>query len=100
MNIDDKGLEGEPTLEVFSSNGLLVRVALGKIPPFACCHFLLSQLISRELPATDLTLRLVDEKTTLLMSVIHLDYERRDIALDHGSDRFSTFGEFGCKANA
>ena len=25
-----------------------------------------------------------DEKATLLMSVVHIDYQRRDIALDHG----------------
>ena len=100
MNIDDQATEGQPTLEIFTSTGLLERVKLGKIPAFACCHFLLSELVNREVPASDLTLRLVDEKTTLLMSVVHLDYERRDIALDHGSDRFSTYGEFGCKVNA
>jgi hypothetical protein len=41
-------------------------------------------------------LRLVDENATLVMSVLHLDNVRRDIALDHGSDRFSTFHEYDC----
>jgi hypothetical protein len=27
----------------------------------------------------------VDERATLLMSAVHLDHERRDLALDHGS---------------
>src|SRR5947209_6082384 len=43
-----------------------------------------------------LSLRLVDERATLLMSSLHLDYVRRDIALDHGSDRFSTFLDYSC----
>ena len=36
----------------------------------------------------------------LILSVIHLDYVRSDIALDHGSDRFSTFNDFDCGAVA
>jgi len=47
-----------------------------------------------------LTLRLVDERATLLMSIVHLDCVRRDLSLDHGSDRFSTFNDFGCAASA
>jgi hypothetical protein len=31
------------------------------------------------------------------MSTVHLDYLRRDLALDHGSDRFSTFLDYGCR---
>jgi len=31
------------------------------------------------------------------MSAVHLDHERRDLALDHGSDRFSTFLDYGCQ---
>jgi hypothetical protein len=33
----------------------------------------------------------------LLMSVMRVDHERRDIVLDHGSDRFSTFQDFVCQ---
>jgi hypothetical protein len=100
MNIDDKNVAGNPTVEIFSSRGLVARIPLGKGPAFGCRHFLLSQLLSETIGTTDLSLRLVDPQATLLMSVLHLDYERRDIAADHGSDRFSTFSEFTCESKA
>ena len=100
INIDDKNLPGNPTVEIFASAGLVERVPLGKVPAFSCRHYLLSDLLSGKITTNDLSLRLVDEQATLLMSVIHLDYERRDIAADHGSDRFSTFSEFTCESTA
>jgi hypothetical protein len=100
MNIDDKAIMGRPTLEVFSSGGLLTRINLGEVPAFACRHYLLSNLSSEKIGPRDLSLRLVDERATLLMSVVHLDYRRRDLALDHGSDRFSTFIDYTCAALA
>jgi hypothetical protein len=100
MNIDDKGLAGRPALEIFTSGGLLTRIDLGEIPAFACRHYLLSELSSGKIGPHDLSLRLVDQRATLLMSVVHLDYVRRDLALDHGSDRFSTFNDYSCKASA
>jgi hypothetical protein len=100
MNIDDKNNSGRPVLEIFTSNGLLTRVDLGEVPGFACRHYLLSELSSGKIGPHDLSLRLVDERATLLMSVVHLDYVRRDLALDHGSDRFSTFNDYSCKASA
>ena len=96
INIDDKGISGRPVLEVFASGGLLGRIDLGEVPSFACRHYLLSELSSEKIDAQDLTLRLVDERATLLMSIVHLDYARRDLALDHGSDRFSTFNDYTC----
>jgi hypothetical protein len=96
MNIDDQGAAGRPALELFGSRGLLARLQLGAIPPFACCHYLLSELIAGAADDGLLSLRLVDERATLLMSAVHLDYARRDLALDHGSDRFSTFLDYGC----
>jgi len=96
INIDDKGLVGRPTIEVFASGGLLARIELGEVPGFGCRHYLLSDLASGKIRARDLTLRLVDEHAMLLMSVVHLDYARRDLALDHGSDRFSTFIDYPC----
>ena len=98
INIDDQGLSGRPTLEVFASGGLLTRIELGEVPAFGCRHYLLSELASGKIGPNDLTLRLVDERATLLMSVVHLDYVRRDLALDHGSDRFSTFNDYPCEA--
>jgi hypothetical protein len=96
LNIDDKGIAGKPMLEVFSSGGLITRIELGEVPGFACRHYLLSELMPGNAPSGDLSLRLVDENATLVMSVLHLDHVRRDIALDHGSDRFSTFHEYDC----
>ena len=100
INIDDKSLAGNPTLEIFSPNGLQARVRLGEVPAFSCQHYLLSELLSERIAANDLSLRLIDEQATLLMSVLHVDYKRRDIAADHGSDRFSTFNEFTCNSKA
>jgi len=96
INIDDRLIMGNPVLEIFSSSGLLRQIKLGEVPEVSCRHYLLSELLSEKIEAKDLSLRLVDEETTLLMSVLHLDYVRRDIALDHGSDRFSTFQDFNC----
>jgi hypothetical protein len=96
INIDDQAIAGHPALEIFASGGLLARIELDEVPPFGCHHYLLSDLASEKIRARDLTLRLVDERATLLMSVIHLDYVRRDLALDHGSDRFSTFNDYPC----
>ncbi len=97
LNIDDQGLEGRPMLELFGARGLVNRISLGAISPFGCQHFLLSELIEGDANYGPLTLRLTDEEATLLMSVIHIDHHRRDIALDHGSDRFSTFLDFVCQ---
>jgi hypothetical protein len=96
INIDDQAIAGHPALEIFAAGGLLARIKLDEVPPFGCRHYLLSDLASEKIRARDLTLRLVDERATLLMSVVHLDYVRRDLALDHGSDRFSTFNDYPC----
>jgi hypothetical protein len=96
MSIDDKGITGRPDLEVFSHKGLLARIKLGEVPPFGSRAVLLSELLPDKEWPFDLTLRLVDERSTLLMSIMHIDHLRRDIALDHGSDRFSTFQDFNC----
>jgi hypothetical protein len=99
MNIDDKGIEGRPELEIFDDRGFAARVELGPIPGFATRYFVVSEILKASSQST-LNLRLVDKQATLLMSAVHLDYERQDIALDHGSDRFSTFMEYGCSATA
>jgi hypothetical protein len=99
FNVGDDNVEASPVLELFNARGLVTRVALGKVAPLACRHFLLSDLVppsTTEAHAGLMTLRLTDERATLLMSVAHLDYVRRDVALDHGSDRFSTFTDYGC----
>src|SRR5262249_8377467 len=65
MNIDDKGISGHPMLEVFSAAGLVTRIELGEVPAFASRHYLLSELSSGKIGALDLSLRLIDERTTL-----------------------------------
>ena len=98
INIDDKGLEGRPSLELFDSHGLVTRIALGEVPGFGCRHYLLSDLVPGLGEHGLLSLRLVEPQAMLLMSTLHIDYRRQDIALDHGSDRFSTLLDYGCVA--
>ncbi|CAN5259555.1 hypothetical protein BH20ACI2_BH20ACI2_14880 [soil metagenome] len=95
MNIDGR-ITGQPMLEIFGKNGLIERVQLDEVPPFATRVYILSDIAKLKDIDGDLTLRLVDHKSTLVMSIVHIDYRRRDIALDHGSDRFSTFQDFNC----
>ena len=47
-------------------------------------------------PGHPLTVRLVEANASMIMSALHLDYERRDIAMDHGSDRHSTYLDYTC----
>jgi hypothetical protein len=96
INIDDRAIEARPVLELFNSRGLLERIQLGSLPGFATRHYLLSELTKETTGPAPVSVRLVDERATLLMSAVHLDYGRRDIALDHGSDRFSTFVDYDC----
>lgn len=97
LNIDDTGISGMPELQIFGPDGLLERAKLGEIRGFGCRHYLLSDLVSPKVNGRELSMRLVDDECILLMSVVHIDHVRRDIALDHGSDRFSTFNEFTCE---
>ncbi|MFL6207717.1 MAG: hypothetical protein ACJ74W_02640 [Pyrinomonadaceae bacterium] len=99
INIDDQGIEGVPVLELFGPKGLIKRIALAPVPGFGCRHFLLSDLLKETQTIERMSMRLLDEQATLLMSTVHLDYTRRDIALDHGSDRFSTFTDYSCGAH-
>lgn len=100
INIDDKNIAGNPTLQIFSAGGLVAQIKLGSIPPYSCRHYLLSEVLFEKIGPRDLSLRLIDEQATLLMSVLHVDYQRLHIAADHGSDRFSTFNEFTCDPKA
>jgi len=56
MNIDDKGLSAGPRWSIFSSGGLLTRIDLGEVPPFACQHYLLRNFHLEDW-ARDLSLR-------------------------------------------
>lgn len=89
---------GNPILEAFGGDGLIGQRILGNLPGGASRYFLLSQLLPRlgEKSAGPFTLRLIDENAVVILSALHIDYLRRDIAIDHGSDRFSTHLDFGC----
>jgi hypothetical protein len=98
INIDGQDGQGASILELFGPKGLVARIKLAPIPGFGCRHFLLSDLIKGERSIERISMRLIDEQATLLMSTVHIDYARRDIALDHGSDRFSTFTDYNCNS--
>jgi hypothetical protein len=97
-NLEDNKA-GNPTLEVFGRDGLLTRKTLGQLPGSACRHFMLSSLFPelQRKGAGPLTLRLIDENAVITLSALHIDYRHRDVAIDHGSDRFSTHLDFGCQ---
>ena len=67
-------------------------------PPLACRHMLLSELFPgvQSDPAHPFTVRMQVANAMMIVSALHLDYERRDLALEHGSDRHSTFQDFKC----
>lgn len=99
MNIEfEDDNTGVPTLQVFGPQGLAGEKRLPDFPPLACRHLLLSELFPglQSDPAHPFTLRMTVAKTLMVVSALHIDYERKDIALEHGSDRHSTFQDFKC----
>lgn len=99
MNIEfTRETEANSEIEVFGQDGLLARRALGRIPALACRHRLLSELIPELNSHEVLSVRLVDPEAMMIMSAIHLDFDRQDISIDHGSDRHSTYDNYGCKS--
>lgn len=99
MNIEfEDDQTGTPRLQVFGPGGLLGEKALDPFPPLACRHFLVSELFpglesQREAP---FLVRMQVPDALMIVSALHLDYDRRDLALEHGSDRHSTFQDFKC----
>lgn len=90
---------GSPVIEVFAADGFITKKSLGQVRGIACKHFLLSDIfpeLSRR-GAGPLTLRLIDGNAAVIMSALHIDYKRRDVAIDHGSDRFSTYIDYPCQ---
>jgi hypothetical protein len=99
MNIEfEDENTGWPRIQLFGRAGVVAEKSLGEFPPLACRHFLLSDLFPnlQTEPGRPLTLRMLDAGAMTVVSVVHLDYERRDLALEHGSDRHSTHGDFKC----
>ncbi len=99
MNIEFEAEQtGTPKLQLFGPTGLVGEKALGDFPPLACRHLLLSELfpgIESE-PLHPYTVRMTVPNAIMIVSALHLDYERRDLALEHGSDRHSTYQDFKC----
>lgn len=89
---------GAPRLQLFGGSGLVAEKQLAELPPLACRHYLMSELfpeVETE-PGHPLTIRMLDSNTMVVASALHLDYDRRDLALEHGSDRHSTFADYKC----
>lgn len=99
MNIEfEDDQTGTPKLQLFGPRGLVAEKQLGDFPPLACRHLVLSELFPgvQSDPAHPFTIRMQVPNAMMVVSAVHLDYERRDLALEHGSDRHSTFQDFKC----
>ncbi|HEV8385941.1 MAG TPA: hypothetical protein VGQ11_13810 [Candidatus Acidoferrales bacterium] len=99
MNIEfEEKHTGSPRIQLFGPSGLIAEKSLGEFAPLACRHFVLSELFPGVETETGrpCTVRLLDGNAIMIVSALHVDYERRDIALEHGSDRHSTYQDFKC----
>jgi hypothetical protein len=99
MNIEfQHDITGAPKLQLFGPEGLMAEKSIGEFPPLACRHLLLSQVFPglQTEPEHPVTVRMVDANALMVCSAVHFDYDRRDLALEHGSDRHSTFTDFKC----
>jgi hypothetical protein len=99
MNIEfEDDLTGTPQLQLFGPGGLVAERRLDAFPPLACRHLLLSELFpeAQSDPAHPFTVRMTVAGAMMIVSALHIDYEKKDIALEHGSDRHSTFQDFKC----
>jgi hypothetical protein len=99
MNIEfEDDYTGTPKLQLFGPSGLLEERQLSDFPPLACRHLLLSELFpnAQSDPSHPFTVRMMARNALMVVSALHIDYERKDIALEHGSDRHSTFADFKC----
>jgi hypothetical protein len=99
MNIDYEAKHnGSPKLQLFGPSGLIAEKALGEFPPLACRHFVASELFPtvQSEEGRPFTVRLIDNDAIMIVSALHIDYELKDIAMEHGSDRHSTYQDFKC----
>jgi hypothetical protein len=99
MNIEfEEDHTGTPAIQLFGPDGLAGERRLDDFPPLACRHLVLSQLFPglQSDPGHPFTVRMTVANAITIVSALHIDYERRDIALEHGSDRHSTFQDFKC----
>jgi len=89
---------GTPKLQLFGPNGLIAEKSIGEFKPLACRHLLLSEIFPEVQTEVGhpTTVRMTDPGAMMVVSAVHLDYDRKDLALEHGSDRHSTFNDFHC----
>ena len=64
-------------------------------PCGASAHLVLSELLPgvQSDPAHPFTVRMQVPSALMVVSAVHIDYERRGLALEHGSHRHSTFAK-------
>ena len=99
MNIEfSDEIVGTPVIQIFGQAGLVGEKRLDDFAPLSCRHLLLSDLFPglQSDPQHPLTVRMQVQDAIMIVSALHLDYERQDIALEHGSDRHSTFSDYKC----
>jgi hypothetical protein len=99
MNIEfGEDHTGSPKVQLFGPSGLVAEKKLGDFPSLACKHLLVSELFPDVQTQQDhpYTVRMIEENAMMVVSALHIDYERRDIAMEHGSDRHSTYQDFKC----
>jgi hypothetical protein len=99
MNIEfEEDQTGTPKIQLFGPQGLAGEKQLADFAPLACRHLVLSELFPgvESDPSHPFTVRMQVPNAMMVVSAVHLDYERRDLALEHGSDRHSTFQDFKC----
>ncbi len=89
---------GTPKLQLFGPSGLIAEKSVGEFKPLACRHLLLSEIFPEVQTEVGhpTTVRMMDQNAMMIVSAVHLDYDRRDLAMEHGSDRHSTFNDYKC----
>ncbi len=97
MNIEFEGGAGSPVLELFGSKGFVARRSLSELPALACRFYWASDLFpqARNQPGP-FSIRLMDSSAVSIIAAVHFDFTRRQLAVDHGSDRFSTYLSHSC----
>lgn len=99
MNIEFEDQQtGTPLLQLFGPDGLVAEKRIDEFQPLACRHYLLSDIFpqAQSTPEHPFTLRMQVPDAMMIVSALHIDYDKKDIALEHGSDRHSTFNDFKC----
>lgn len=98
MNIDFETEEtGEPVVELFGPAGFMARREMGELPGLASRFQWASELFPEALSVSGpFSIRLTDAGSATVLSALHMDFSRRQVAIDHGSDRFSTYLDYSC----